>query len=180
MTLNQQINLIKQFATNHRQINTVRHEPVYNVNGLKEKNGFVLWFYTESSNLQGQSLRTTFVITCMDVLDNGKTNLDDVLSDSLLILLDLEAYLIYYEDEADAAGNKYNYTIERNGNFEPGIDRFDDDFAGHTVRFTFIQGYSNDYCAIPLKPASTSSNWILATGFWDDDGVWDDDAVWID
>lgn len=22
--------------------------------------------------------------------------------------------------------------------------------------------------------------WILATGFWNDDGVWDDNAVWID
>lgn len=22
--------------------------------------------------------------------------------------------------------------------------------------------------------------WILATGFWNDDGVWDDTAVWID
>ncbi len=24
------------------------------------------------------------------------------------------------------------------------------------------------------------SNWILATGFWNDDGVWDDTKVWID
>ena len=24
------------------------------------------------------------------------------------------------------------------------------------------------------------SNWILATGFWDDNGVWDDEAIWID
>lgn len=22
--------------------------------------------------------------------------------------------------------------------------------------------------------------WILATGFWNDDGIWDDTAVWID
>ncbi len=24
------------------------------------------------------------------------------------------------------------------------------------------------------------SNWILATGYWDDDGEWDDDGVWND
>jgi hypothetical protein len=24
------------------------------------------------------------------------------------------------------------------------------------------------------------SDWILATGFWDDSGVWEDTAVWID
>lgn len=24
------------------------------------------------------------------------------------------------------------------------------------------------------------STWILATGFWDDDGLWDDTASWID
>lgn len=24
------------------------------------------------------------------------------------------------------------------------------------------------------------SNWILATGLWDDNGFWDDNAVWID
>ena len=29
----------------------------------------------------------------------------------------------------------------------------------------------------PTPPAPV---WILATGFWNDDGVWDDNAVWID
>ena len=27
---------------------------------------------------------------------------------------------------------------------------------------------------------SPPSNWILATGVWNDNGVWDDNAVWID
>ena len=32
-----------------------------------------------------------------------------------------------------------------------------------------------------IKPDSpVVDNWILATGFWDDDGVWDDNAVWND
>ena len=26
----------------------------------------------------------------------------------------------------------------------------------------------------------TPSNWILATGFWNDSGVWDDTKLWID
>jgi hypothetical protein len=31
------------------------------------------------------------------------------------------------------------------------------------------------------KPATSgNSNWILATGFWNDNGVWDDNAVWVD
>ena len=25
-----------------------------------------------------------------------------------------------------------------------------------------------------------TSNWILATGFWNDSGVWEDTATWID
>lgn len=36
-----------------------------------------------------------------------------------------------------------------------------------------------------IKPATAIeqpilSNWILATGLWDDNGFWDDNALWID
>lgn len=30
-----------------------------------------------------------------------------------------------------------------------------------------------------LNPAEPS-DWILATGIWDDAGIWEDDALWID
>ena len=30
-----------------------------------------------------------------------------------------------------------------------------------------------------FTPSATSS-WILATGFWRDEGVWDDSSIWID
>lgn len=161
MTLNQQITLLKKFAENHRQINTVRHEPEYNIHAEKQRDGYVFWFFAEGSNVANTALRTTFVITVMDVLNHDRSNLDDILSDSLQILLDCEAFLLYYADENDAAGNPYNFDIERAGNFEPGIEQFNDAYAGHTVRITFVQGYNYDYCAIPTIPAVEAENAIL-------------------
>lgn len=179
MTLNQQIALIKKFATDHRQINFCRHEPEYNVNAPKSVDGYVLWFFAEGSTVSETSLRTPFVLTVMDVLNKDRSNMDDILSDSLQILLDLHAFLLYYTDELDEAGNRYNFDVERQGTYEPGIEMFNEHYAGHTVRLTLVQPFIYDQCAIPVRP-DTDSNWILATGFWNDSGVWEDDNVWID
>jgi hypothetical protein len=35
--------------------------------------------------------------------------------------------------------------------------------------------------SIPIQiDTPSTSNWILTTGFWNDNGVWDDTANWID
>ena len=31
-----------------------------------------------------------------------------------------------------------------------------------------------------IQPHCMSGDWILATGYWNDEGVWDDTAVWKD
>ena len=163
MTLNQQIALIEQFAANHAQINLTRFDTEYNVHGIKQQNGFVLWYFVETSQISSTSLRTPFVFTCMDVINEDRSNLADVLSDSLQILLDLEAYMLYYGDELDEAGNQYNFDIERSGSFEPGESMFNQYYAGHTVRLTFVQGYNYDKCAIPDRsiPAPTTDSYLL-------------------
>ena len=33
---------------------------------------------------------------------------------------------------------------------------------------------------LPTIGEESPSNWILATGFWNDSGVWDDSSFWID
>lgn len=38
----------------------------------------------------------------------------------------------------------------------------------------------NDRWLLFKKVGSVVSNWILATGFWNDSGVWDDNSTWID
>lgn len=44
----------------------------------------------------------------------------------------------------------------------------------------------NFFAALVIKPATAvdqlyiPTNWILATGGWDDDGFWIDNALWID
>jgi len=161
MTLNQQIALIEQFANQHAQINLSRFAPEYDIHGLKQQDGYVLWYFVEPSTVSGTSIRTSFVFTCMDVIDDGKTNLAEIYSDSLQILQDLQAYLLYYTDELDEAGNAYNYDIERSGNFEPGEAMFNQYYAGHTVRFTFVSGYTYDQCAIPVIPAPYTEGYFL-------------------
>lgn len=150
MTLNQQIALVKKFAQDHRQINTCEHRPEYDINAPKSVDGFVLWFFAEGSSVQNTSLRTPFVFTVMDVINKDKQNMDDILSDSLQILLDLHAYLLYQGDEYDDAGVQYNFDVERSGTFEPGIEMFNEEYAGHTVRLTFVQPFIYDSCQIPF------------------------------
>jgi hypothetical protein len=32
----------------------------------------------------------------------------------------------------------------------------------------------------PSEPTPPTSNWILTSGFWNDEGLWIDEEVWID
>lgn len=38
----------------------------------------------------------------------------------------------------------------------------------------------DEISAVILMPDEPESNWILATGRWNDDGIWIDTAKWID
>lgn len=149
MTINQQLYLIRLFATNHKQINYSLFSPEYDIHGIHSQNGFILWWYLEPSQLNQTSLKTTYVFTVMDVLNDGKTNLEDILSDSLIICTDLITYLEYHGDEFNPLGVQWNYSIDRTGLIEPGEEMFNSRFAGHTMRVTFEQGFAYDNCAIP-------------------------------
>jgi hypothetical protein len=37
-----------------------------------------------------------------------------------------------------------------------------------------------NFLASPLSTFATLREWILASGFWEDENVWDDTAVWKD
>ena len=175
MTINQYISLIETFATDHPQISDSRFEVEYNIHGDKKHDGFVLWYFIEGSNTANTMISNTFVFTCMDVINNDRSNLADILSDSLQILQDLEAYFLYQTDEGTN-----NFDLVRNSSFEPGQSRFNDDFAGHTVRITLQSEFTYDQCAIPVITPIPEGDWILTSGFWDDLGVWVDTDVWID
>ena len=43
-----------------------------------------------------------------------------------------------------------------------------------------VEGRTLDPLIIYGQFAQNVINWILSTGFWDDNGVWDDAANWID
>ena len=150
MTINQQLYLIRQFAINHLQINSHLFAPEYDLHGEHNQPGFVLWWYLEPSTLQDTMTETTFVFTIMDVLNDGNSNLEDILSDTNTICLDLVTYLDYNSDSFNPAGVQYNYDIKRVGSIEPGEQMFNSRFAGHTMRVTFQQGFAYDLCSIPI------------------------------
>ena len=43
-----------------------------------------------------------------------------------------------------------------------------------------LTGVGITYCNPGLDGVATTSDWILATGFWNDNGFWRDNASWID
>jgi hypothetical protein len=90
-TLNQIFQLIETEANAHQQIAQYGQGDVWEIQP-KELNYVVLWAIEDSASVSDRTLTYDIRLICMDRVLPAEENEEEVLSDTLLILLDFVAY----------------------------------------------------------------------------------------
>jgi hypothetical protein len=142
-TLNQIIAKLESIASSHQQINSFAIGDLSDL--LKGNRNYPLMYVVLlPSSYQDKEFRLNLSVLLMDLVDNGKANENEVLSDMLLIASDVRALLM-------APENASLYLIDKNSTVDPFTERFEDDVAGWNINITFRIMDLMDRCRIPLN-----------------------------
>lgn len=140
-TLNEIFTLIKNQATAHLQVKEYGQGDLWEINP-KELDYLVLWAIEESVSLNERTLTYNIRLLAMDRVTTGEENEEEVLSDTLSIILDFVAYFRQLHTE--------NISIQNSVNIEPFTERFDDKVSGHSCVLAITQPYNYNKCQIPI------------------------------
>ena len=140
-TLNQIFKLIEDEATAHQQIKQYGQGDVWEISP-KELDYLVLWAIEEGASVSERTLTYNIRLLAMDRVLPGEENEEEVLSDTLLILLDFVAYFRQLHTE--------DVNIQTSVSFEPFTERFDDKVTGHSCVLSLTQPYNYNKCQIPV------------------------------
>ena len=139
-TLNEIFNLIETQATAHLQVKQYGQGDVWEIQP-KELDYLVLWAIEESASVTERTLTYNIRLLAMDRVLPGEENEEEVLSDTLSILLDFVAYFRQLHTE--------DVSIQTSVSFEPFTERFDDKVTGHSCVLSITQPYNYNKCQIP-------------------------------
>jgi hypothetical protein len=143
MTLNRIIKDIKEFVESHPQINTFFSGPAPDFNSLTNLYPAVILIPAQSTIYDGK-ITYYFSLFAVDRLNSDKSNMNEVLSDTSLMIADVIAHF-------DDKGEIYGYFLDETDVFiEPIIEEFDDLLAGWVAtNFSIQVPYARDWCAVP-------------------------------
>ena len=140
-TLNEIFQLIETEANAHQQIKQYGQGDVWEISP-KELDYLVLWAIEEGASVSERTLTYNIRLLAMDRVLPGEENEEEVLSDTLLILLDFVAYFRQLHTE--------DVNIQTSVSFEPFTERFDDKVTGHSCVLSLTQPYNYNKCQIPV------------------------------
>lgn len=142
-TLNQLIKQFNDYADDHKQINgNFGFGELWEVDALRGLNGVTLWVAMEDAEVRPGELRRTFSFYVFDFVNLDRNNLNDVWSDTQLIILDLFSWM-------RNVANLDGFVAEKTATITHFVEKFDPMVAGWFMRLTLITPYATDRCAIP-------------------------------
>jgi hypothetical protein len=139
-TLNEILTLIENQAAAHLQVKQFGQGDVWEINP-KELDYLVLWAIEESVVLNERTLTYNIRLLAMDRVLPGEENEQEVMSDTIQVLLDFVAYFRQLHTT--------DLSIQTSVSFEPFTERFDDKVSGHACVLSITQPYDYNKCQIP-------------------------------
>jgi len=155
LTLNQTINLIREIALSHDQINTVYFGDVWEFLAQSDNVYPAMFYSLTGSSISGKNLSMDFSLFFLDRQLQDETNETDVLSDQLLIAQDIFAMFNY---------PKFDWEIDQDVTIDFFTENEKDYLAGVKFDITLNYPMLNDRCQVPSAfsypeyVASLSSN----------------------
>lgn len=140
MTINQVKKLLNDLATAHLQINDYGWGDVWEL-GESESITYPLMYATiGASSIQGKTFNLNISLLFMDLVYGDNTNLDDVITDQMLICQDIIAQL---------RSDDFNFVLNDNVSIDFFTEEFSDLVAGVKADIVLQLPYIADRCAVP-------------------------------
>lgn len=160
LTLNQDIELLNQFAIKHKAINSF-----YFGNESEADTEVNIVYPFMNAILQNQSMvngliTRTYLIIISDLVNKDLSNLNHVLSDTERICWDLPLYM----RQVSNSGLIGSFKVDMNVNVTHDVARNDDDVASNYFDLTITSPIGNDSCNIPVNSGNILTNNYIYVG----------------
>jgi hypothetical protein len=160
LTLNQDIELLKNFALKHKGINSF-----YFGNESESDTEINIEYPFMNAILQNQSLENglvtrTYLIIMSDLVQKDKSNINHVLSDTERLCWDLPLYM----RQVSNSGLLGAFKVNMNVNVTSDTGRDDDDVACNYFDLTISSAIGNDSCSLPISSGNILDNTYIYVG----------------
>ena len=160
LSLNQDIELLSQFAVKHKAINSF-----YFGNESESDTEVEIVYPFMNAILQNQSILNgivsrTYLIVISDLVQKDKSNLNHVLSDTERICWDVPLYM----RQVSNSGLVGAFVVNPNITVTPDDSRNDDDVASSYFDLTISSPLGNDACNLPINAGNILDNNYIYVG----------------
>lgn len=160
LTLNQDIELLSQFAVKHKAINSF-----YFGNEAEADTSLNIVYPFMNAILQNQSslngiISRTYLIIISDLVKTDKSNLNHVLSDTERICWDIPLYM----RQVSNSGLVGAFRVNPNITVTPDDSRNDDNVASSYFDLTISSPIGNDACNLPINAGNILDNNYIYVG----------------
>lgn len=160
ITLNQDIELFKNFALKHKGINSFyfgdESEADTNVEIVYPFMNVIL----QGSNIAEGVVSRKYMIVISDLVNKDISNINQVLSDVERLCYDVPSYLRQVRNSGYLGAFKFDANIS----LTDFTERNDDDVAGHFFDLTISSAIGNDGCNLPINSGNILDNNYIYVG----------------
>lgn len=162
ITLNQDIELFKNFALKHKGINSFyfgdESEADTNVEIIYPFMNVIL----QGSSVTDNVVSRKYMIVISDLVNKDISNINQVLSDTERICYDVPSYLRQVRN----SGYLGTFRFDPNIALTDFTERNDDDVSGHYFDLTISSAMGNDGCNLPIDSGNIlDNNYIYVGGY---------------
>ena len=160
LTLNQDIELLSQFAVKHKAINSF-----YFGSEAEADTSLNIVYPFMNAILQNQSslngiISRTYLIIISDLVQTDKSNLNHVLSDTERICWDIPLYM----RQVSNSGLLGAFRVNKDITVTPDDSRNDDNVASSYFDLTISSPIGNDACNLPINSGNILDNNYIYVG----------------
>lgn len=160
MTLNQDIELLKNFALKHKGIGTF-----YFGNESETDTSVKIVYPLMNAMLEGSTINNglvsrKYLIVMSDLVNKDVSNLNQVLSDTERLCWDLPFYLRQVSNSGLIGALKF----EQNISLTDFTERNDDMVSGHYFDITISSSIANESCNLPIRDGDILDNIYIYVG----------------
>lgn len=160
ITLNQDIELFKNFALKHKGINSFyfgdESEADTNVEIVYPFMNVIL----QGSSVTDNVVSRKYMIVISDLVNKDISNINQVLSDTERICYDVPSYLRQVRNSGYLGTFKFDANIA----LTDFTERNDDDVSGHYFDLTISSAVGNDGCNLPISSGNILDNNYIYVG----------------
>jgi len=160
LTINQDIELLSQFAVKHKAINSF-----YFGNESESDTDIEIVYPFMNAILQGQKMENglitrTYLIIISDLVQKDLSNLNHVISDTERICWDIPLYM----RQVSNSGLLGSFKVNMNVNVTHDVARNDDDVASSYFDLIISSPIGNDSCNLPIASGNILNNNYIYIG----------------